>query len=461
MLNPQTPVQVPFSIDDFGSWYDGYRDQLLEPARENAVKALNELLDEELSERDRVRVEVRPGRIKGRARAWQKLNHRYADMVASPADVPQVMDDLVGLRIVCTNVSDLQRVRDILDDLETWSTGERPVLAVHSAESERDYLGEGKPSGYRAYQVNLCTSVQVAVERHVVVCELQLRTLLQDSWGELTHEDTYKPGNEPPPLVRTLSKRMADLMATLDDMAQDLRDELERIAVTATEGPMSEDEDGPASSAEFNAVDREAAYAYLTDRVTRLTHPIDWASLAWEMQRQFGQDIVNGWLGHASFKEMLLEVVPDEQVVTDSPGYILPRDFNTKSYGFGTSAQAPRAALLLHETDKTFPLVDTASWQQAYSALAEATSTTCEGEEVTAISTLTKRAREIAHTADGFVSRRQLNHIARALMEARELRAGMSAEEVADGFRAWTRARVVPFCAAPGELAELDAWLGG
>jgi ppGpp synthetase/RelA/SpoT-type nucleotidyltranferase len=125
---------------------------------------LNELFDEELSERDRIRIDIRPGRVKSRVRTWQKLNHKYAEQVASPADVPQVMDDLVGLRIVCTNSSDLRRVVESLGNLETWSDGDTPVLAVHGADSARDYLEEGKPSGYRAYHLNICTTVPLATE---------------------------------------------------------------------------------------------------------------------------------------------------------------------------------------------------------------------------------------------------------------------------------------------------------
>jgi ppGpp synthetase/RelA/SpoT-type nucleotidyltranferase len=98
------------------------------------------------------------------------------------------MDDLVGLRIVCTNTSDLERLTQILGNLETWTEGDTPVLAVHSPESVRDYLA-GKPSGYRAYHVNLCTSVPVATDRHLVVCEVQLRTLLRTA-GASSHTKT-------------------------------------------------------------------------------------------------------------------------------------------------------------------------------------------------------------------------------------------------------------------------------
>jgi ppGpp synthetase/RelA/SpoT-type nucleotidyltranferase len=459
--------QVPFSIDAFNDWYDRYRMRYLEPARENAVRALNELFDQQLSERDRVRVEVRPGRIKGRARAWHKLNNKYADHVVVPGDVSKVMDDLVGLRVVCTNTSDMARVRETLGDLEAWSEGTEPVLAIHDLESARDYLGEGKLSGYRAYHLNLCTSVPLATERHLVVCELQLRTLLQDSWGELTHEDTYKPGNHPPPLIRTLSRRMADLMATLDDMAQDLRDELEVLAASATEA-MDAVSNGPGTTASssvalppFSAADREAATQYLRERALDLERPIDWASLAWEIQTEFGQDIVKGWFGYGTFKELLHATVPEQQIITDQPGYVLPRDFNLDNYSFGSASDAPRSAQLLHETDKTFPLASTEAWNMAYSALANATSTEKIGYDGPAIAALTKAARAITSSSKVLVTRRQLDHIVRMLVASGDLRQDMVADEISELFRSWTRAKASPFCASPAEIRELDLWLGG
>jgi hypothetical protein len=253
---------------------------------------------------------------------------------------------------------------------------------------------------------------------------------------------------------------MADIMATLDDMAQDLRDALEEIAATATEDTSSVEE-APRPVAEFTSADREAAYQYLTERTSVLAHPIDWASLAWEMRREFGQEIINGWFGHESFKDLLLAVVPAEQVISDSPGYVLPRDFNLESYSFGSTGEAPRAATLLHETDKSFPLTDAASWQQAYKALAAATASHDFDGDPAGIPRLTKRARDIAHESDVLVTRKQLDHIARVLSAAHELRPNMSSADVSQTFREWTRARVTPFSTSPSELADLDAWLGG
>jgi hypothetical protein len=69
-----TFVLIPFSYEQFSDWYEGYRTQFLVSARDSAVRALTELLDRELREPERVRVDVRPGRLKSTRRAWQKLN---------------------------------------------------------------------------------------------------------------------------------------------------------------------------------------------------------------------------------------------------------------------------------------------------------------------------------------------------------------------------------------------------
>jgi len=165
---------------------------------------------------------------------------------------------------------------------------------------------------------------------------------------------------------------MADLMATLDDMAQDLRDALEIIADVATEATAN-----VPVSAGFREADREAAYLFLRERIQGLQHPIDVASLAWEMQREFSQDVANGWVGHGTFKELVLAAVPEVRLIPDPPGYVLPAGFSVVAESFKINLRpdkaVPRAAMLLHETDKSFPLVVTQQWLAAYQALAQAT----------------------------------------------------------------------------------------
>ena len=77
-----------------------------------------------------------------------------------------------------SNISDVSRVLDILAGLPTTDDSEMARVATYP-ESHKDYLGELKPSGYRAYHVNLRTAVAHGAGWQPVTCELQIRTLLK------------------------------------------------------------------------------------------------------------------------------------------------------------------------------------------------------------------------------------------------------------------------------------------
>ena len=148
-----------------------------------------------------------------------------------------MLHDLVGVRVTCINVRDIEMVQSALENMPRQRA--KPGVLWIDPASERDYVREPKESGYRGWHVNLGITVDTGDRRVPVTCELQVRSLLQDTWGELTHEDTYSKDGALPPLVEVLSKRMADLFSILDDIAEDLRTELDRIdeeAVVGTEG---------------------------------------------------------------------------------------------------------------------------------------------------------------------------------------------------------------------------------
>ena len=106
---------------------------------------------------------------------------------------------------------------------------------------EDDYIKAPKKSGYRALSVVVGVRVAVGSTVEPVTCEVQIRTLLQDAWGELTHEDTYKPEMKVPPFIVILSKRLANALAVLDEMAQDIRNELDKTEDRDTISEIPED----------------------------------------------------------------------------------------------------------------------------------------------------------------------------------------------------------------------------
>ena len=137
-------ASLPFSYDEFSDWFDDYSRKFLVPALANSRKALEEHLDGELPEQLRVRVSV-GGRTKSKLRTWKKLNDKYVGEVQGLNSVTAVVDDLVGLRVVCTNHSDVDRVVDIVAAMNEFVEGEAPALAVHQG-TVKDWRREPKPS---------------------------------------------------------------------------------------------------------------------------------------------------------------------------------------------------------------------------------------------------------------------------------------------------------------------------
>lgn len=324
---------LPFTYDEFADWYSTIWKNLLEPGRATLVRLLGELIDQSVSELDKHRVRMKDSRVKVTLRLWSKMQKdKYRTSIHSLDDIPAVIDDLVGVRIVCNNLSDVRFVRDLLSDWPAPEAMGQFGMAVEFT-SERQYIEDPKDSGYRGYHINLVTNVPGLKDTHRVRGELQVRTLLQDGWGQLTHEDTYKPGVELPAQVTTLSRKMADLLANVDDLAQDLRLELDTLAQSAVEdAPASEPEDDTsvaveetvAAAGEGPEPSRTLVLQETARIVSKLRNPTTLATIAATLQATFGTKVRQNWVGYGSFKKMLMAAVPEVTIHHPAPGYVIP-----------------------------------------------------------------------------------------------------------------------------------------
>lgn len=123
--------------------------------------------------------------------------------------------DLVGLRLVCHNLQDVRRVADLLEE----------SLQLDGLTVERhDYVVRPKPSGYQAIHLVFLMRVVLGSNEADLGCEIQIRSLLQDSWAELSRADVYS-GAVPPSIenrMKALSKLLARADATADRMRNDI-----------------------------------------------------------------------------------------------------------------------------------------------------------------------------------------------------------------------------------------------
>ncbi|WNV76715.1 hypothetical protein [Geodermatophilus sp. DSM 44513] len=220
-----------------------------------------------VSQQRRIRVET--GRIKEPARLLAKAQHsKYAEVIKDPEDVFRVLTDVVGTRVTCNTV------QDVLCMVEAIKQSKTLALPGHLPPEKcaEDYITNPRQSGYRAAHLLVSVDVPAGSDYSAVVCEIQVRTLLQHAWGELTHEDTFKPEVKVPGLVTTLSKRLATALAVLDEIAQDLRDELAKIEDEVAQ-PVEIHKPTPGTGARTNGKLLRAVFAEVMGRELAVANP--------------------------------------------------------------------------------------------------------------------------------------------------------------------------------------------
>lgn len=196
-----------------------YRDALA-----HTVKVLDGIVAHECQFDDPSRARVEVGRIKGAASLLGKIERKYDAAPNSLDEVQGRILDILGTRITCKTRRDVYDVRNAL--LAASQKADSPVRIV---EDFTDYNEVPKESGYRALHVVVVARLNRYPRPLEVPCEVQLRTLLQHAWGELTHENTYKPGSAAlPEMFVTLSRHLSGLLHEVDELALSIAAEIDR-----------------------------------------------------------------------------------------------------------------------------------------------------------------------------------------------------------------------------------------
>jgi ppGpp synthetase/RelA/SpoT-type nucleotidyltranferase len=146
-------------------------------------------------------------RLKSERRLIQKiedLNSRQ-EHTKSPITASTFQDhiaDLLGMRIICLRLSDLKKVQEYISSLQA----ENSILVLEGpVQKETFLLRPGKElhpesnvdlqySGYSSihYIVKLGPSVKPPKDLSGTRAELQVRTILEEAWGEIDHRYRYE-----------------------------------------------------------------------------------------------------------------------------------------------------------------------------------------------------------------------------------------------------------------------------
>jgi ppGpp synthetase/RelA/SpoT-type nucleotidyltranferase len=184
-------------------------------------KALQTRLDEttkilklrlgQLAAQKGVRARLTDARVKRPAKIWKNA-------VKAGFSVDEALrktEDLIGIRIVCNNLSDIP-----------------PIIERLKIESSHfdilDIKNMCEQSGYCATHVRTRLG---RLDGEETPCEIQIRTLSQDLWARLSRSDIY--GKEVPSSIQTIAHALATQTSAIDEIAQLIRDELNKVPPTA------------------------------------------------------------------------------------------------------------------------------------------------------------------------------------------------------------------------------------
>jgi len=165
-------------------------------------------------------------RVKSLTSFLRKLEKANWPMFGYPTEV---ITDLIGARVICWFVDDCYGMLDYIQATKQFRIKPRSL---------EDYIRDPKRTGYRAIHLLADVSydrVKTYRKRRTVVedrmiCEIQIRTKLQDAWAEFTHEVHCKVRGEFRADYDTAIAEIARRLAAEDRSALAVRDILQRQA---------------------------------------------------------------------------------------------------------------------------------------------------------------------------------------------------------------------------------------
>jgi putative GTP pyrophosphokinase len=128
------------------------------------------------------------------------------------------VNDFFGLRIVCPFIEDIETVSSLL-------SAHFEILEIERKASQHSFREFGYDSVHLAIRLSGAKQSVRAIPGIRSVCEIQLRTILQDAWAEVEHELVYKSDISLP--NQSIRRKLASLNATLslsDLIFQEIRD---------------------------------------------------------------------------------------------------------------------------------------------------------------------------------------------------------------------------------------------
>lgn len=173
-----------------------------------------ELRLSQLAAQKGTRARLTDARVKRASKIWKKASEAGLSVDEALTEI----EDILGIRIVCNNFSDIDEIIEMI----------RMEGGLLEITETKDMISEPTEPGYRATHVRTKTQKLYVPGGVSIPCEIQIRTLAQDTWARLSRADLY--GQEVPTNLVKLTQILSKQLSAIDETAQLIRNELDRPA---------------------------------------------------------------------------------------------------------------------------------------------------------------------------------------------------------------------------------------
>ena len=156
-------------------------------------------------------------RIKSSQSIAKKI--RKLGMELTVENIVNHVNDVAGIRIICSFTSDIYRIAELLS-----RQSDIRILRV------KDYIQNPKPNGYMSYHMIVTVPVFLSDRMVETKAEIQIRTIAMDFWASLEHKIYYKFEGNAPDYIRRELKECAELVAFLDKKMLSINEEIKDYA---------------------------------------------------------------------------------------------------------------------------------------------------------------------------------------------------------------------------------------
>ncbi|WP_133904896.1 GTP pyrophosphokinase [Actinophytocola oryzae] len=148
-------------------------------------------------------------RLKSPESVLEKVQRKNYPM--NLASIRENVLDIAGVRVICSFISDIVKIRDML-------AGQEDITVLE----ERDYITNRKPNGYQSLHLIVSIPVFRSHRTARIPVEIQIRTIAMDFWASLEHKIYYKYRGEVPPNLQAELTQAAEAATRLDEKMESL-----------------------------------------------------------------------------------------------------------------------------------------------------------------------------------------------------------------------------------------------